>query len=75
MTQLAIIYNQSIISFDFLFVQMSKFQPQLDVERIEDLVADRLAEILIMQLDYEKEKRQEKIKNENKYEKPKLSNN
>ena len=50
---------------------------KLSLERIEDLVADRLAEILIMQLDYEKGKRQAKIKNENKYKygKSKFSNN
>jgi len=50
---------------------------KLSIKRIEDLVVDRLAEILIMQLDYEKQKRQEKIKDENKYKygKSKFSNN
>jgi len=57
----------------FLFF-MAKTKPQLDIKKIEDMVADRLAEILIMQLDYEKQKKQEKIKHENKYGKSKLSN-
>jgi len=52
---------------------------KLSLERIEDLVADRLAEILIMQLDYEKQKRQENeqiiIKNENQHENSNFSNN
>ena len=40
---------------------------QLDIEKIEDIVADRLAEILIMQLDWQKMRAQEQAKN--KYEK------
>lgn len=40
---------------------------QLDIEKIENLVADRLAEILVMQLDYQKLQAKEKTKN--KYEK------
>lgn len=42
-------------------------KPQLDIEKIENLVADRLAEILVMQLDYQKFQTKEKAKN--KYEK------
>jgi hypothetical protein len=49
-------------------------KPQLSIERIEDIVADRLAEILIMQLEYEKQKKQDKTKYENKHGKSKLSN-
>jgi len=38
-------------------------QPKIDIEKIENLVADRLAEILVMQLDYQKLQAKEKVKN------------
>jgi len=51
---------------------------QLDIERIEDIVADRLAEILVMQLDWQKLRAQEKAKNkkenQNQYGKRKIHN-
>ena len=47
-------------------------KPKLNIERIEDIVADRLAEILIMQLEYEKQKKQDKTNYENKHGKSKL---
>ena len=40
---------------------------QLNIEQIENMVADRLAEILVMQLDHQKMREKEQIKN--KYEK------
>lgn len=51
-------------------------KPKLSIERIEKLAARRLAEILVMQMDYEKLKVQEQKEkvNENKYGKSKLSN-
>lgn len=51
-------------------------EPKLSIERIEKLAARRLAEILVMQMDYEKLKAQEQKEkvNENKYGKSKLSN-
>ena len=39
----------------------------VNIEKIENLVADRLAEILVMQLDHQKMQERERIKN--KYEK------
>ena len=51
-------------------------ESKLSIERIEKLAARRLAEILVMQMDYEKLKAQEQKEkvNEDKHGKSKFSN-
>jgi len=48
---------------------MPNEKPQLDIKQIEEIVAERLAEILVQQLEWQRA--QEKIKEKNKYGKDK----
>ena len=50
---------------------MPNEKPQLDIKQIEEIVADRLAEILVQQLEWQRARAQEKIKEKNKYGKDK----
>lgn len=51
-------------------VELSNKNAQLNIKEIEEMVAERLAEILVQQLEWQKEQR-EKIKEKNKYGKDK----
>ncbi|MDD2732136.1 MAG: hypothetical protein PHI53_02995 [Candidatus Pacebacteria bacterium] len=47
-------------------VELSNKNAQLNIKEIEEMVAERLAEILVQQLEWQREQDQEKTKN--KYE-------